>query len=129
MADKIVFDSSALIMLFAKEPGYEFVRHNMKHAIISSINIAEVYKYCMEVKNLTEDDCKALIELSGIKIIDFCEQQALITARIVKETKQYGLSLGDRGCIALAILKGCSVLTCDKIWQKVELDVQFIMAR
>lgn len=129
MVNKIVFDSSALIMLFAKEPGYEFVRQNMKHAIISSINIAEVYKYCMEVQNLTEDDCKELIELSGIKIIDFCERQALITAKIVKETRQYGLSLGDRGCIALAMLKSCAVLTCDKIWQKVKLDVEFIMAR
>lgn len=129
MANKIVFDSSALIMLFAKEPGYEVVRQNLKHAIISSINIAEVYKYCIAVQNLTEDDCRDLIKLSGIKIIDFCEEQALITAKIVKQTKQYGLSLGDRGCIALAMFKDYPILTCDKIWQKVDLDVEFIMAR
>ena len=30
MANKIVFDSSALIMLFAKELGYESIRHYMK---------------------------------------------------------------------------------------------------
>lgn len=126
MANKIVFDSSALI---AKEPGYESVRQNLKHAIISSVNIAEVYKYCIEVQNLTEDDCRNLIKLSGIKIIDFCEEQALITAKIIKKTKQYGLSLGDRGCIALAMLRNYPILTCDKIWQKVDLDVEFIMAR
>jgi PIN domain nuclease of toxin-antitoxin system len=129
MANKIVFDSSALIMLFAKEPGYEQVRQHMKYAIISIINIAEVYKYCIDVQNLTEDDCKNLIKLTGIKIIDFCEEQALITAKIIKQTKQYGLSLGDRGCIALAILGNYPILTCDKIWQKVDIDVQFIMAR
>ena len=129
MANKIVFDSSALIMLFAKEPGYESVRQNLKHAIISSINIAEVYKYCIAVQNLTEDDCRNLIKLSGIKIIDFCEEQALITAKIIKQTKEYGLSLGDRGCIALAMFKNYPVLTCDKIWQKVDLDVEFVMAR
>jgi len=129
MANKIVFDSSALIMLFAKEPGYESVRQNLKHAIISSVNIAEVYKYCIAVQNLTEDDCRNLIKLSGIKIIDFCEEQALITAKIIKKTKEYGLSLGDRGCIALAMFKNYRVLTCDKIWQKVDLDVEFIMAR
>lgn len=129
MASNIVFDSSALIMLFAKEPGYEVVRQNMKHAIISTINIAEVYKYCIEVQNLSEDDCKDLIKLCGIKIIDFCEEQALISAKIVKNTKQYGLSLGDRGCIALATLKNCPILTCDKIWQKVNLNIEFIMAR
>jgi PIN domain nuclease of toxin-antitoxin system len=129
MANKIVFDSSALIMLFAKEPGYESVRQNLKHAIISSVNIAEVYKYCIAVQNLTEDDCRNLIKLCGIKIIDFCEEQALITAKIIKQTKEYGLSLGDRGCIALAMFKNHPVLTCDKIWQKVDLDVEFIMAR
>jgi len=129
MANKIIFDSSALIMLFAKEPGYESVRQNLKHAIISSVNIAEVYKYCIAVQNLTEDDCRNLIKLSGIKIIDFCEEQALITAKIIKQTKEYGLSLGDRGCIALAMFKNYPVLTCDKIWQKVDLDVEFVMAR
>jgi PIN domain nuclease of toxin-antitoxin system len=129
MANKIVFDSSALIMLFAKEPGYEFVKQNLKHAIISSINIAEVYKYCIEVQNLAEDDCRSLIKLSGIKIIDFCEEQALISAKIIKKTKQHGLSLGDRGCIALAMFRNHPILTCDKIWQKVDLDVEFIMAR
>ena len=86
MANQIVFDSSALIMLFAKELGYESIRKHMKYAIISSVNIAEVYKYCIEVQNLTEDDCRNLIKLSGIKIIDFCEEQALITAKIIKTT-------------------------------------------
>jgi PIN domain nuclease of toxin-antitoxin system len=129
MASNIVFDSSVLIMLFAKEPGYETVRGHMRNAIISTINIAEVYKYCIEVQNLSEDDCRNLIKLCGIKIIDFCEQQALISAKIIKNTKQYGLSLGDRGCIALATLKDCSILTCDKIWQKVDLNIEFIMAR
>ncbi|RZI45416.1 PIN domain-containing protein, partial [Rickettsiales endosymbiont of Peranema trichophorum] len=75
------------------------------------------------------DDCRNLIKLSGIKIIDFCEGQALITAKIIKQTKQYGLSLGDRGCIALAMFKNCPILTCDKIWQKVALNVEYIMAR
>ena len=126
---KIVFDSSALIALFAKENGYEFIKKHMKDAIISSINIAEVYKYCIEVQNLTENESKKLIKLSDIKIVDFCNEQALITAKLVSKTKQYGLSLGDRACIALAMLGKNPVITCDRIWQKVELDIEFIMAR
>ena len=51
------------------------------------------------------------------------------TVKIIKQTKQYGLSLGDRGCIALAMFKNYPILTCDKIWQKIDLDVEFIMAR
>ena len=129
MTNKIVFDSSALIALFSKEAGYEYIKQHLSNAIISSINIAEVYKYCIDVQNLTNDDCKHLIKLTGIKIIDFCHEQALLSAQIVKITKPYGLSLGDRGCIALAMFKKCDVLTCDKIWQKIDLNINFILAR
>ena len=126
---KIVFDSSALIALFAKENGYELIKKHMKDAIISSVNIAEVYKYCIETQKLTEDESKNLIKLSGIKIIEFNNEQALMTAKLVNKTKQYGLSLGDRACIALALLGKSSIITCDKVWQKVDIDIEFIMAR
>ena len=101
----------------------------MKDGIISSVNIAEVYKYCIETQKLTEDEAKALVTLSDIKIVDFCPEQALISASIITHTKPYGVSLGDRSCIALAMLKNYPILTCDTIWQKLDLDVQFIMAR
>lgn len=126
---KVVFDASALIALFAKEKGYELIKTHLKDAIISSVNIAEVYKYCIEVQNLTKDEANSLIKLADIKIVDFSEEQALITAELVHKTKLYGLSLGDRACIALAMLKNHPVLTCDKIWQKVDVGLEFIMAR
>ena len=36
---------------------------------------------------------------------------------------------GDRACIALATEKKYPILTCDKIWEKINLDVKFIMVR
>lgn len=126
---KIIFDASALIALFAKEEGYLFIKKHMKDAVISSVNIAEVYKYCIEVQGLQKDDAETVIKLSDIKIIDFGHDQALISANIINKTKAHGLSLEDRACIALAIFKNYPILTYDKIWKKLELDVQFIMAR
>jgi PIN domain nuclease of toxin-antitoxin system len=126
---KIVFDASALIALFAKETGYEFIKKHMKEGIISSVNIAEAYKYCIETQGLTEDEAKNLIKLSDIKIIEFTNEQALISAGLIKKTKQYGLSLGDRACIALAIDGKHSIITCDKIWQQIDVGIKFIMAR
>lgn len=126
---KIVFDSSAVIALFAKEKGYEFIQKHLKNAIISSVNIAEIYKYCIDTQKLTEDDSKTLIKMLDIKIIDFNEEQALITANLVSKTKQYGLSLGDRACIALATVGNHSIITCDRIWQKVNIGIEFIIAR
>ena len=71
MSNKIVFDSSALIALFAKEKGFEIIKQHLKNAIISSVNIAEVYKYCIDVQKLTEAECNDIVNISGIKIIEF----------------------------------------------------------
>ena len=129
MNNKIIFDASAVIALLAKEKGFEVIKRHLKNAIISSINISEVYKYCIDKQNLTADECKNIMGISGIKIIDFDEKQALIAADIYPKNKEYGLSLGDRACIALAIEKKHPILTCDKIWEKINIDVKFIMVR
>ena len=129
MNNKIIFDASAVIALLAKEKGFEVIKRHLKNAIISSVNISEVYKYCIEVQKLTKDEALLLITLSDIKIVDFNEEQALITAEIVIKTKKYGISLADRACIALAILKNTSIITCDKIWQKFDIGIEFIIAR
>jgi PIN domain nuclease of toxin-antitoxin system len=126
---KIVFDASTLIALFAKENGYETIRKHLKDAIISSVNIAEVYKYCIETQNLTATEAKSLVKLADIKIIEFSSEQALISATLITKTKQYGLSLGDRACLALAISGQYSIITCDQIWQQLDIGVKIMMAR
>jgi PIN domain nuclease of toxin-antitoxin system len=126
---KIVFDASTLIALFAKEKGYELIKKHMKDAVISSVNIAEVYKYCIETQNLSADEAKKLVKLSDIKIIEFTEDQALISAILITKTKKYGLSMGDRACIALAISQSYYIITCDQIWQKLDVGVKIMMAR
>lgn len=126
---KIVFDSSALIALLAKEKGYELVKNHMRDAIISTVNIAEVYKYCIETQKIPLNETRKIIKLLGIKIIDFDDDQAAINADLVSKTKKYGLSLGDRACIALAVIRNHSIITCDKIWQEVDMGVELIMVR
>jgi PIN domain nuclease of toxin-antitoxin system len=37
-----------------------------------------------------------------------------------KITKKYGLSLGDRACLALAKYKNCLVLIADKVFKELE---------
>jgi PIN domain nuclease of toxin-antitoxin system len=62
--------------------------------------------------------------ISGIKIINFDEKQALIAASIYPQTKALGLA-----CIALALERHYPVLTCDKIWGKIDLNIKFIIAK
>ena len=129
MSNKIIFDASAVIALLAKEKGFEVIKKHLKNAVISSVNASEVYKYCIDKKNLTLDECKSIMDISGIKVLDFNDNQALIAGDLYPKTKEFGLSLGDRACIALAVDKEYPVLTCDKIWEKTNLGINFIMVR
>jgi len=129
MSNIIVFDSSAFIALLAKEKGFETIQTHLRNAVISSVNVAEIYKYCIDVQKLTESECQDIIAMSGIKIIDFDEKQSLITAKIYPTTKKYGLSIGDIACVSLAIINNCPIITCDRIWKNIKLNVEFIMVR
>jgi PIN domain nuclease of toxin-antitoxin system len=54
MNNKIIFDASAVIGLFAKEKGFEVIKKHLRNAIISSINASEVYKYCIDKQKFNE---------------------------------------------------------------------------
>lgn len=53
-----------------------------------------------------------------MKIVEFDVKQAAKVAQLRPLTKHLGLSLGDRSCLALAILENAVVVTADKTWMK-----------
>jgi hypothetical protein len=59
------------------------------------------------------------------------EPLALLAASLVTSTKEFGLSLGDRACLALAMSRGLPVLTTESRWERVALpvDVRLIRTR
>lgn len=63
------------------------------------------------------------------EIIDFDFAQATLAATLRKETKKLGLSLGDRACLALGITENCPVVTADKAWSKLSLDLGIVQIR
>jgi ribonuclease VapC len=58
-----------------------------------------------------------------IKIIPLTEEDAVNIAKLRPLTKTYGLSLGDRACLSLAIRLQIPVLTADRIWGNIDLGV------
>jgi PIN domain nuclease of toxin-antitoxin system len=57
-------------------------------------------------------------------IIPFDEEQAVEAGLLYQKTKHAGLSLGDRACLSLAKIKGLPILTADKVWESLELEVE-----
>ena len=115
--NKKVLDSSAILAVIFQEKGAEIVESLLDKSLVSSINVAEVFTKLSEKGILNQqmiDDFQQL----GIEIIDFDFEQAVKTAELRPLTKHLGLSLGDRSCLALAILHNTSAITADKEWKK-----------
>lgn len=115
--NKKVLDSSAILAAIFQEKGTEIVEPLLDKSLVSSVNIAEVFTKLAEKGILNQkmiDDFQQL----GLEIINFDFEQSVKVAELRPLTKHLGLSLGDRSCLALAMLHNTTAVTADKEWQK-----------
>jgi len=125
---KVVFDSSAILALLKMESGHEIVSKNLEQAVVSSVNFCEVVSFLSKKTQKQDEMIKFLTETFDC-IEDFNIEQAIIAGSFISVTKDYGLSLGDRACLALAKYKNISVLTADKAWTKLNLGIKIKLIR
>lgn len=126
--NKIVLDASAVLALINKEPGYIAVEKILLHSIISSVNLAEVIAVLVDV-GMDAKHADSIIHGLINDIVPFDHKQSIYAGALRKETKQLGLSLGDRACLALAKTKNLPVLTADKMWAKVNIGIDINLIR
>ncbi len=123
-----VLDASALLAYFGNESGAELVADSIAAgAMISAVNLAEA------LSTLTargQDPADVASELTARGLLDgaitvapFTTADAIEAARLRPLTRQAGLSLADRACLALARRLATSVLTSDHAWSSLALDV------
>ncbi|MEQ1605325.1 MAG: type II toxin-antitoxin system VapC family toxin [Pyrinomonadaceae bacterium] len=117
---KWVLDSSAVLAVIFGEPGHEIVKSRFSVSSISAINAAEVLSTLADRGQVTDDDIADFTRLR-LKVVDFDFEQAEKVAVLRPLTRHLGLSLGDRSCLALAILEGATAVTADRAWK--DLDV------
>ena len=122
-----MLDASALLSLLLDEPGRENVEAALDHACISTVNLAEVYTRLVKDGH---DLAGILARLDALPIewVAFSDVHAAKVGELWRSTRQAGLSLGDRACLALAIERDLPVLTADSTWAGLGLpiDVQLI---
>jgi PIN domain nuclease of toxin-antitoxin system len=116
---EVVVDSSAVLALLQGESGAHLVAATLPGALISAVNLSEVIAKLLE-RGVPQDVARASIEGIGLEVGDFDAAQAYACAELRLSTRQAGLSLGDRACLALAAARGLSALTADTAWSRVE---------
>jgi PIN domain nuclease of toxin-antitoxin system len=124
-----VLDASALLALLHNEKGADRVEEAIfNKAVISSVNWAEVIQKVI-AKNISVDNLDNELAAVGLSFLSFDRQQASIAGSLWQQTKELGLSLGDRACLALAQQLDLPVLTADKIWQRLDIGVSIQLIR
>jgi ribonuclease VapC len=124
----VVLDSSALLAFIHGEPGGEVVAGVVGQAIISSVNLAEVVTKLVE-RTGSLDLARAALGMANVDVIDFDRVQAEQVGALAVRTRSRGLSLGDRACLTLAAREAAPVLTADRIWTTLKLDVEARLIR
>ena len=123
----VVLDASALLAYLQDEPGGEAIEEVLAEAVMSSVNWAAVVQKSVAagvvVEGMRED-----LEALGLGIVSFTPEDAEMAGRLWLQTRQVGLSLGDRACLSLGMRLDVPVLTSDRIWATLglPLDVQVI---
>lgn len=126
--NRVALDSSAVLALILQEPGAETVRTALAGSIISTVNSSEVLQKLVE-KGLRGDLASTALEQLEIATRDFTQEHAVTAALLRASTRDAGLSLGDRACLALALKEGVPVLTSDRDWLKVDVGVEVQLIR
>ncbi|HXE43580.1 MAG TPA: type II toxin-antitoxin system VapC family toxin [Conexibacter sp.] len=118
-----VLDASALLAYLRDELGADVVADAVATgAAISTVNLGEVLSRVADrgrdparvVRQMTD---RGLLE-GAIAVEPFTSADAIEVARLRPLTRDLGLSLGDRACLALAKRLDTPVLTADSAWSK-----------
>lgn len=123
-----VIDSSVLIAISKGEPGAEAAMDLLltNECVISSVNLAEVGTKLIDF-GLPERELSRGLSQFSLDVIDFDTEQATACAALRAVTREHGLSLGDRVCLALARGMQGVVVTADRAWA--DLDAAAIGVR
>ncbi|WP_018871125.1 MULTISPECIES: PIN domain-containing protein [unclassified Thioalkalivibrio] len=118
-----VLDASALLAFLHDEPGGDRVARALDGGCVSTVNWSEVVQKSLQsgvdVRGMQQEFMDV-----GLVFEPFTAQQAELAAQLWESSRRHGLSMADRACLALARDKALPVLTADRAWSQLDLDIE-----
>lgn len=127
--NEVVFDASAMLALIQGERGTDKLTDEiLDRSVASTVNLAEVQSKLVKASN--DPDRAWAAVLSTISAIEpYTSEQAKIAGSLITATAKYGLSLGDRSCLALAVALKAPVYTTEQAWRNLKVGVPIHVIR
>ncbi len=128
LSSGVILDSSAILAMMLGEPGGESLVPMIKGSGMCTVNMSEVVaKLCEQGENV--EFAREQITSLSIFFFDFDQELAILAGMLRPYSKHLGLSLGDRACLALGMREKAVVVTADRAWQELELDLEIELIR
>ena len=119
---KYIMDASAIIAVANQEPCIPELADMFLESVITTINLAEALTVIIR---LFDADPDTIWNELGNFVQHHYPLDDELTYEVVKMApyaKKYGLSMGDRYCLALAKKLQLPVYTADRIWKETEAE-------
>jgi PIN domain nuclease of toxin-antitoxin system len=123
-----ILDASAILAYLNRESGFAEIARLLDEAGASAVNIAEVVSK-LDERGFSLERTREAVESLGIDIVPCDEMLAYQIGHLRTLTRNQGLSLGDRACLATALLYGVPAITADRHWKHLKLGVRIQVIR
>jgi ribonuclease VapC len=124
-----VFDASAILAILQHERGAETLTDEIRrNAVVSTVNLTEVQAKLVKKGHDPEEAWEDALSMMTL-VEPFTLEHARIAGDLITMTEKYGLSLGDRSCLALAIALKAPVYTTEQVWRNLKVGVPIHVIR
>jgi len=123
-----MLDTSALLAYLQGENGGDKVPVNSGDARISAVNYSETVAVLTR-RGASAADVRAMLSSLLLDVVSFDGDAAEAAGCMITTTNPYGLSLGDRACLAAAQKEGIPAMTADRAWDNLNIGVPIQLIR
>lgn len=95
---------------------------------MSAVNYSEVIAKLIE-EGLSRSVAEHTAAQLRCQVFDADRHRSILAGLLHEKTRRKGVSLAGRYCLQLAMELGVPVLTTDKIWASLDLDVEVVLIR
>lgn len=124
----VVIDASAVLAVLNGELGTERIEDIPVGGLVSATNFSEVLSKLVDV-GLDDDAAIGAFDALMLTVVPIDAAQAKYAGLLRRQTREYGLSLGDRACLALAATRKFPAVTADRVWAKLNLGIKIKVIR
>jgi len=127
--NEVVLDASAILaILFQEQGGEKLTAEILRDSVISTVNLAEVQSKLIKKGYVPEEAWEDALSIVN-SAEPYTSEQARIAGDLITTTERFGLSLGDRSCLALAIALKAPVYTTEQAWRHLKVGVPIHVIR